>query len=88
MGHRRSLAQRPQPTAPVCNVLLSDSLPVDNLSLNRQFAIEAQVRAIDSCQDIEALRSLARNLLQVWQLQASLSEELAAQSLGLQRRPV
>jgi hypothetical protein len=61
---------------------------VDSLSLNRQFAIEAQSRAIDACQDIETLRSLARHLLQVWQLQASLSEELAAQALGLQRRPL
>jgi len=85
--HRSSLAQRPRPADQVCNVLLSDTESVDSLSLTRQFAIEAQARAIDSCQDIEALRSLARNLLQVWQLQASLSEELAAQSLGLQRRP-
>lgn len=59
---------------------------MDSLSLSRQFALESQARAIESCQDIETLRSLARNLLQVWQLQASLSEELAAQSLGLQRR--
>ena len=58
-------------------------IQVERLSLSRQFAIEAQARAIDSCQDIETLRSLARNLLQVWQLQASLSEQLAAQSLGL-----
>ena len=56
---------------------------MDTPSLSRQFAIEAQARAIESCQDIEALRSLARNLLHVWQLQASLSEQLAAQSLGL-----
>ena len=69
-------------------MLLSDSISLDSLSLSRQFAIEAQARAIDSCQDIETLRSLARHLLQVWQLQASLSEELAAQSLGLQRRPL
>jgi hypothetical protein len=48
--------------------------------------MEAQARAIDSCQDIEALRALARNLLQVWQLQASVSEELAAQALGFPRR--
>lgn len=58
---------------------------MNSLSLTRQFAIEAQARAIESCQDIETLRSLAHNLLQVWQLQASLSEELAAQSLGLPR---
>jgi hypothetical protein len=60
---------------------------VDSLSFSRQFTLEAQSRAIESCQDIEALRSLARNLLQIWQLQASVSEQLAAQSLGLQHRP-
>lgn len=59
---------------------------MESRSLSRQFAIEAQARTIDSCQDIETLRSLAHELLQVWQLQATLSEELAAQSLGLQRR--
>jgi hypothetical protein len=59
---------------------------LDSLSLSRQFTIEAQARAIDSCEDIEALRALARNLLQVWQLQASVSEELAAQALGFPRR--
>lgn len=58
---------------------------VEPLSLSRQFSLEAQARAIDACQDIEALRSLARQLLQVWQLQASLSEDLAAQALGLER---
>jgi hypothetical protein len=58
---------------------------MDTFSLSRQFSIESQSRAIESCQDIEALRSLARNLLQVWQLQASLSEQLAAQSLGISR---
>lgn len=58
---------------------------MDSLSLSREFAIEAQSRAIETCDDIEALRSMARNLLQVWQLQASLSEQLAAQSLGFSR---
>jgi len=92
MGHRGSLAQRPRPGAELCNVLLSivaskAVLSVESLSLSRQFAIEAQARAIESCQDIETLRSLARNLLQIWQLQASVSEQLAAQSLGLQRGP-
>lgn len=84
--HGPSLAQEPQRDDQLCNVLLSNRLSVESLSLTRQFAIEAQARAIDSCEDIETLRSLARNLLQVWQLQASLSEELAAQSLGLKHR--
>lgn len=86
VGHGGSLAQHPHRGGQFCNVLLSSLLQVESLSLSRQFAIEAQARAIDSCEDIETLRSLARNLLQVWQLQASLSEELAAQSLGLPRR--
>lgn len=86
VGHALTLAQRPRPGARLCKVLLSNGLQVESLSLTRQFAIEAQARAIDSCEDIETLRSLARNLLQVWQLQASLSEELAAQSLGLKHR--
>ena len=63
-----------------------DSASIKPLSLSRQFMIESQVRAIESCQDIEALRDLARQLLQVWQLQASLSEDLAAQALGLSRQ--
>ncbi len=66
--------------------MLSNGLHVESLSLSRQFTIEAQARAIDTCEDIESLRSLARNLLHVWQLQASLSEDLAAQALGLPRR--
>ncbi len=86
VGHGRSLTQHPRRGGDFCNVLLSSPFQVESLSLSRQFAIEAQARAIDSCDDIETLRSLARNLLQVWQLQASLSEELAAQSLGLPRR--
>lgn len=67
-------------------MMLSNGLLVESLSLSRQFTIEAQARAIDTCEDIESLRSLARNLLHVWQLQASLSEDLAAQALGLPRR--
>jgi len=59
---------------------------MEALPLSRQFTIESQCRAIESCQDIEALRSLARQLLQAWQLQASLSEDLAAQALGLPLR--
>lgn len=86
VGHGRSLAQHPRWDGDFCNVLLSSPIQVESLSLSRQFAIEAQARAIESCEDIETLRSLARNLLHVWQLQASLSEELAAQSLGLPRR--
>lgn len=80
------MAQRPRGGDLLCNVMLSNGLPVESLSLSRQFAIEAQARAIDTCEDIESLRSLARNLLHVWQLQASLSEDLAAQALGLPRR--
>ena len=56
-----------------------------SLSLGRQFAIEAHSRAIDSCADLEELRQVAKSLLHAWQLQASFSEDYAAQWMGLQR---
>jgi hypothetical protein len=56
-----------------------------SLSLGRQFAIEAHSRAIDSCADLEELRQVAKSLLHAWQLQASFSENYAAQLMGLQR---
>lgn len=56
---------------------------METLPLNRQFAIEAHARAIDACDDIDALRDVAKNLLHAWQLQASLSEDFAAQLMGL-----
>ena len=56
-----------------------------SLSLGRQFAIEAHSRAIDSCVDLEELRQVAKSLLHAWQLQASFSEDYAAQLMGLQR---
>jgi hypothetical protein len=55
-----------------------------SLSLGRQFAIEAHSRAIDSCADLEELRQVAKSLLHAWQLQASFSEDYAAQLMGLQ----
>jgi hypothetical protein len=48
--------------------------------------MEAHGRAIDACNDIEELRAAAKNLLHAWQLQASFSEDFAAQLLGLQAR--
>jgi hypothetical protein len=56
-----------------------------SLSLDRQFAIEAHSRAIDACADLEELRQVAKSLLHAWQLQASFSEDYAAQLMGLER---
>lgn len=61
---------------------------METLPLSRQFAIEAHGRAIDACTDLEELRAVAKNLLQAWQLQASLSEDFAAQLMGLPQRGV
>ena len=55
-------------------------------SLSRQFSMELQERAIESCTDLDELRSLAKTLLKAWQLQASFSESYAAQLMGLQRQ--
>ena len=48
--------------------------------------MELQERAIESCTDLDELRSLAKTLLKAWQLQASFSESYAAQLMGLQRQ--
>ncbi|MBE9153765.1 hypothetical protein [Cyanobium sp. NS01] len=60
---------------------------METLSLSRQFAMEAHARAIDSCDNVEELRTVAKSLLQAWQLQASMSEDLVAQLMGVQPRP-
>jgi len=51
------------------------------LSLSRSFAVEKYSRAIDRCQDVEELRSLAKLLLKVWRQQADFSERYGAQML-------
>ena len=56
---------------------------VDQLPLSRQFAIAMHERSIDSCDDIEQLRSVAKTLLRAWQLQASFTEDYAAQLMGI-----
>jgi len=57
----------------------------ESLSLSREFSVEAHSRAIDSCNEIEDLRKVAKSLLRAWQLQAMFSEMYGAQSLGIQR---
>jgi hypothetical protein len=57
----------------------------NSLSLTRAFAIEAHSRAIDSCNELEDLRKVAKSLLKAWQLQAMFSEMYGAQSLGIKK---
>jgi hypothetical protein len=57
----------------------------NSLSLTREFAIEAHSRAIDSCNELEDLRKVAKSLLKAWQLQAMFSEMYGAQALGIKR---
>ncbi len=59
---------------------MSDSLP-----LSRAFAVEMHSRAIDTCTDIEQLRSVAKSLLSAWQMQATFSEQYGAELLGLKK---
>ena len=40
-------------------------------------------RAIDRCDDLVELRDMAKSLLRIWQLQASMSEAYGAQLLKL-----
>ena len=46
-----------------------------------------QERAIESCDDIEQLRSVAKTLLRAWQMQASFTEDYAAQLMHLTPPP-
>ena len=55
------------------------------LSVNRQFSIAVHSRAIDSCNDIEELRKVAKTLLTAWQHQAEFSEHYGAQLLGIRK---
>jgi len=56
-------------------------------TLSREFTIAMQVRAIESCDDIEQLRSVAKTLLRAWQMQASFTEDYAAQLMHLTPPP-
>jgi len=54
-----------------------------DLSLSRQFALEAQTRAIDACTDIDELRRMTKSLLAAWHLQSEFSRRWGAEALGL-----
>ena len=56
-------------------------------SLTREFTIAMHERAIESCDDIEQLRSVAKTLLRAWQMQASFTEDYASQLMHLTPPP-
>ncbi|MEB3320999.1 MAG: hypothetical protein VKI63_08685 [Cyanobium sp.] len=58
-----------------------------DLALSRQFTIESQSRAIDSCEDIDELRRIAKTLLSAWHMQSDMTRHYGAQVMGLPRRP-
>ncbi|MFM7269003.1 MAG: hypothetical protein ACKOZT_10525 [Cyanobium sp.] len=55
-------------------------------ALSRQFALEAQGRAIDGCDDIQELRRIAKTLLTAWYHQQDMTRHFGAQALGLAPR--
>jgi hypothetical protein len=56
-------------------------------TLSRQFAFEAQTRAIDHCTDLQELRSLAKTLLSAWYMQSDMTRAFGAQALGMAEQP-
>ena len=58
------------------------------LPLNREFSVALHERSIDAYQDIEELRDVAKSLLRIWQLQASVSETYGAELLGFKRKQI
>ena len=61
-------------------------MPNSSLSLSREFTVAMHSRAIDACENIEELRSIAKSLLSAWQTQAMFSEQYGAELLGLKPR--
>ena len=61
----------------VCRITMNSS------SLAREFALESGARAIDACENLEELRSIAKTLLNAWHLQSDMTRLYGAQSLGL-----
>ena len=59
-----------------------------SLPLSREFTVSLHERAIDRCTDIEELRGIAKSLLRIWQLQATMSESYGAELLGREHRKV
>lgn len=55
-------------------------------TLSRQFALEAQSRALDGCNDIEELRRIAKTLLTAWHHQQDMTRHYGAQALGIAPR--
>ena len=52
------------------------------LSLGQQFELERMTRAIDSTGDPQALRGLAKQLLQAWHSQKAATQWVMRQQLG------
>jgi hypothetical protein len=52
------------------------------LSLSQKFELERMKRTIDECQDVEALRRLAKQLVSAWASQKAASEHFMRQAMG------
>lgn len=73
----------PRPTVLPCNILFPFEDAMEGSSLSREFAFECGARAIDSCDSIDELRSIAKTLLNAWHLQVDMTRHYGAQSLGI-----
>jgi len=57
--------------------------PTMELSIGQQFEIERFSRAIDATADPEALKAIAKQLLQAWQTQKAATNWVIGQQLGV-----
>jgi len=51
--------------------------------LSHQFALEAQSRAIDACDDVVELRRIAKSLLTAWHMQSDMTRYYGGQVMGM-----
>ncbi len=57
------------------------------LTIGQQFEMERLSRAIDATADPEALKAIAKQLLQAWQTQKAATNWVIGQQLGLPSAP-
>jgi hypothetical protein len=70
---------RPGQNRPTAKLVMSEPLA---LSLGQKFELERMNRAIDATGDTQALRGLAKQLLQAWQSQKAATQWVMRQQLG------
>jgi hypothetical protein len=78
-GHLKQFVALGRPKRPIAQIVMSEPLA---LSLGQKFELERMSRAIDATVDPQALKGLAKQLLQAWHSQKAATQWVMRQQLG------